>query len=529
MKLFESIQDRVAKWVAGRLPDKVVTRYDVRQMPRFSAADLDVDRVHDILEAAEGGNFDDMIALYRDMIVAGSHLQASFHERKEAVLGDTLSVLPVDKDNADDVAAAAVIADLVESCRQWEGACAHLLDSTLYPVALVEKTFRPATRTVPVKAGKPIKLQFELAALTIVPHELLTHQNGRLQVRVVDENGRVMGGQAFDPEPERYIVHRGHLLGTIPDNFGGPMRSIVMWWLLGTQGRDWWARFLERYGAPFTVAKYDSGDEGAKSSLVSALNMATRMFGLVVTRETEIELKQAAASDSGEAYDKWRTVCNEEITKLINGVAASDAKGTALGSAVPKNQQVTKQDKRASDSRRLGDCMRWQLFEQFLAINGLKGRVPRVVRASDAPDQSKETGELLSSLSNAGLEPEDEALTHISERVGFQVRRKEAEPAPATPSGPVRTFTVSRVGVNRHRQAAEANAAIVRGAAAELATALQKSNAPILELIRRSSSPEDALSRVEAYCAALDPIEAADIIERTLAAMAANGCVVAAR
>lgn len=528
-KFIDDLKTRFAKWLTKELPDKPRTRYDVRQMPAFGAADLDVDRVHEILESAEAGNLDDMMALYRDMIVAGNHLQASFGERKEAVLGDTLSVLPVDKEDADDVATAAVIADMVEQCRSWEGAMAHALDSVLYPVALVEKTFRPTTRAVAVPKGKPIALRYELADLTPVNHELLTHINGRLQVRTTDEAGRVQGSTAFDPEPERYIVFRCHLLGTIPDNFGGPMRSIVMWALLGWNGRDWWARFLERYGAPFTVAKYPDGDTGAKSTLLAALRACTRLYGLVVSSETEIELKQASASDSGEAFDLWRKVCNEEISKLLNGVVPSDAKGTALGSDVPKNQRATKHDKRASDSRRLGNCLRYDLCEQYLAINGIKGRVPRLVWASDAPDQSQATGELLASLSNAGLEPEDEALPAISERVGFQVRRKLEPELPKLPKGPVRKFTADGPAGKRAGQAHEANEAVVRGTAALLAPQLRADFAPIVQLIARSSSPEDAIARVEAYCAALDPIEASEIIEKALAAMAANGGVVSAR
>ncbi len=526
MNPLKMLQERFGGWLAKQVPADRQTRYDFRHAPRFTAAEVDVDRVHEILEQAEGGNLDGLMALYRDMIVAGSHLQSSLGERKEAVLGDTVSVQPVDKENADDVAAAAAIADLIEQCREWELAMGHLLDSVVYPVAIVEKTFRPTTRVVPVAKRKPISLRYELAELTAVPHDLLTFTAGRLQIRATDEQGRPLSAEVYEPDPARYLVHRGHLLATMPDSLGGPMRSIVFWWLLGTQGREWWARFLERYGAPFTVAKYDAGDDGARASLASALGAATRLFGLVVSRETEIELKQAAASDSGDAFDKWRTVCNEEISKLINGVVASDAKGTALGSQVPKNQQATKHDRRASDARRLGQCLRYGLAEQYLAINGLVGRVPKILWASDAPDQSQATGELLVSLEKAGLEPDDTALPGISERVGFQVRRKAA---PAVDPLSPQTFSARLGPTRRSDLAAEANAAVVRTAAAQLAPVLRRRHAPLVQLIAASGSPEEAIARVEAFCAELDPTESAEIIERALASLAANGSLVTPR
>lgn len=331
-----TLKERLAAWLADQVPTLRRTRFDVRQMPRSTAADLDVDRVQEILQSAEGGTLGPMMALYREMVVAGSHLQGRFMERKEAVLGDTISIQPIDKNNTDDVAAAEVVRDLIENCRDWERGCAHLLDSTLYPVAIVEKTYRPSAREVVIVDAKPVRLSYELASLTPVPHDLLTHINGRLEICETDEHGQPKAVY-FEPQPQRYIVHRGHLLGT-PDNFGGPMRSIIYWWLLGHMDRDWWGRFLDKYGTPFLVGKYNDGDTTSRSILMQAFQFATRLGGLVVSRDTEIELKQAAAKDSGEAFDLFHRVANEEISKLIGGqTLSSDAKATGMGSGVAKN------------------------------------------------------------------------------------------------------------------------------------------------------------------------------------------------
>ena len=524
MRSIEQRVDGIKKWLADFLPLQRKTLFDVRQMPRLEAGDLDVDRVHEIITAAKNGDVRDLFALYLEMVITGSHLQGRFMERKEAVLSDTLSVQPRDKENRDDVAAAVAITDMIENCRDWETALARLLDSFLYPVALVEKTFKTSTRVVPVNGGAPIKLSYELASLTVVPYELFDFRHGRLQLREVDELGRPKG-EVYEPAPTRYIIHRGHLLGA-PDNFGGPMRSLIFWWLLGHMGRDWWARYLERYGAPFIVGKYDQADDATRTTLQNAFSVATKLWGLVVSRDTEIELVEAAASGTGDAFDKWKTVCNDEISKLIGGQTLSaDAKATGMGSGVAKNQSDVRSDKRKSDARRLGACLRYELCEQYLRINGLKGRVPNLVWASDTPDEAKSMGESLSACKDAGLEPTDAALPIISEKMGFEVQRVKLEALP----GPVKAFAAPSRFTIRRDQAAAANESIVRGAAAELAPVLRTTYAPVLQLIARSSSPEDAIARVEAYCAALDPLEAAMVIEQTLAAMAANGCVVSAR
>jgi len=513
---------KLQRWLSDRLPTSRRTTFDVRVMPRLEAGDLDVDRAHEIISAAKSGDLSGLFALYLEMIMTGSHLQGRFVERKEAVLSDSLSCQPVDKKNRDDVIAAAAVADLIESCQDWEKSLAHLLDSILYPVSLVEKTFTPSSRRLVVPGGPAVQLSYALAELTPVPYELLDFTSGRLLLREVDGQGQPTSA-TFEPARSRYIIHRGHLLGA-PDNFGGPMRSLIFWWLLGHMGRDWWARYLERYGAPFIVGKYDQADDATRSILQSAFSVATKLWGLVVSRETEIELVEASAAGTGEAFDRWKTVCNEEISKLIGGQTLSaDAKATGMGSGVAKNQGEVRADKRKSDARRLSACLRFELCAQYLAINGLKGRVPRLVWAADTPDEAKSTGESLSALAQANLEPADSALPVISEKMGFEVQR-----APAPEVGPLKAFSAPQLRLQRD-QATAANEAVVRAAAAELAPAMRTVHAPIVQLIARSATPQEAVARVEAYCAALDPLEAAEIIERTLAAMAANGCAVAAR
>ena len=145
-------------------------------------------------------------------------------------------------------------------------------------------------------------------------------------------------------------------------------------------------------------------------------------------------------------------------------------------------------------------------------------------------NESAATGTILTSLSQAGLEPTDDALPIISEKVGFTVQRQSAPAAgaPFAPGAPGRPpFGVHSVTQIRPRMqgAEEANAAIVREGAAKLSQALRKSHAPIVQLVATSKSPQDAIDRVKAYCSSLDPLEAASITESALKAMAANGSV----
>lgn len=525
----KSLSDRVGKMIASWIPQKRVTRFDVRAMPAEIAGMLDVDRVAEIITSAQNGQLEDLFALYRDMILTHSHLQGRFGDRKEAVVGDALNIKALDKRQKGDMLAAAVIEDQVKSLKSWETACLHLLDSTLYPVAVVEKVFRPCNRVMSValpavRGPTFVQIRYELAELVPVPHELLDFRNGHLQIRETDSNGRPTGG-VQDIDPTRYIVHRGHTLST-PDNWGGPLRSLVFWWLLGTMDREWWGRFLDKYGMPFLVGKYDQADDASRSVMERAFSLATKLGGLVVSRETDVEIKQAAASDAGDAFEKLHRIANEEISKLILGqTLSSDAKGSGLSDGGATDQGEIRQDKRRFDARRLGATFTFQLFEQILRYNGIQGRAPLAMWGAVSVAEMTAYSTWLQNLRQGGLRVADSGLEVLSELFGMAIERDPSPQAVGAPPGGLLPMSVQLHSVTGLARGEAANQAIMRSGGARLAHALGRTYAPMEALILTAATPAEALERIETYCATLDVITAAEIQEQALVAFTANGSV----
>ncbi|RME68571.1 MAG: DUF935 family protein [Verrucomicrobia bacterium] len=487
------------------IPTRRVTLFDVRALPVGLARTLDVDRVAHILEAAEAGRLEELFRLYRDIIATSAHLQGRFADRKRAVIGDTLDIQPFDKKAAADRLAADAIQQMIEEAPAWEDAINHLLESTLYPVAVVEKVFRP------------IRRRYRLAELVIVPHDLLDFSEGALRIKDTDPAGRPLG-TSHPADPARYIIARIHTL-SLPDQWGGPLRSLVFWWLLATMDREWWARFLDKYGAPFMVGRYDQADDASRSILERAFSLATRLGGLVVSRDTEVEIRQASSSDSAAAFEAFHRICNAEISKLILGQTLSaDAAATGLGSGVAKSQAAVRDDIRQADGRRLANILRRQLFTQYLHINGIPGRAPIPVWGSVSTEETTATGALLQSLALGGLRVSDDGLDILSERLGLPIERSQP---PQTPLAALNALAADG--------RAASDSQILRAASADLARTLGQDFAPIAELILRSRSPADAMARVEAFCARFDAHRSARIVEETLLAFAANGATSPAR
>jgi phage gp29-like protein len=390
--------------------------------PTPLATTLTVSRIHAILETARQGDLSDLFTLYRDVLLTHSHIQAEFAKRKLALLGDEVSLQPEDPESPDDVSAVETLSPIVLKAKGWGDAAMHLMDSVLWPVAVVEKIFAPG------EGG----LRYILSELRIVPHQLLDFRKGDLRIFDVDESsGRaLLTSQPLDPD--RYIVHRGHSLSTA-DNHGGPMRAILFWFLFSSLSRDWWSRFLDRLGAPFMVGKYPVGDDDARNVLRQAISSSVRTFGIAVTEGTELDLIQAGTA-AGDNYDKFVTLCNREISKLILGQTLSaEAQSTGLGSGVAVSHEAVRRDIRQFDATRLGETIRLQLLDQLMQINGLRGRAPVVAFSEDSGPEAAATSETIQRLHLADYQVVNEDLPIINKKLGFRIERRPPQPQPAIP------------------------------------------------------------------------------------------------
>lgn len=520
---FDNIRARLVRYIAERIPVSRRTIYkSLYSEQPLSAATLDMGTVHAILDGADFGNTNEYFALCDFIVLSDSHLQGELAKRKLAILGDPRVVAPIDKTNAQDVAAVKFIEELVDSLPSFLDAIAALLDSSIWPLSIVEKVFRPATVNP--------KLSYELEKLIRVPPRLFNYtQTGTLRIWDTDPDTGMVLGTLSDPDPMRYIIHRGHLL-TTPDYRGGPMRALVFWSLFSNFDRDWWARFLDRYGSPFLVGKYDQADDDSRIILQNAFSLASKLGGIVISRQTDIELKEAFTK-GGEGFDLFFKTCQREKSKLIVGQTTSaDAEHGGMGSTgVATAQAHVRGDIRQFDSVWLGNTLKNQLFDPFLKINGIPGRVKISWGAEESADIAQMSA-AMASLADAGLEPTDEGVDTVSTRVGVQMQRKKIV-APAMPGGKpggkpgakITPFTAAPP--DRYELAELANESVARDGAPGLARAFRGAFAPVGRFIAESAGPDDLIEKIMTYYADWSPDQLAPLILEALSAQAANGAV----
>lgn len=489
------------------LPVQRMASANDRMLEPALAHTLTADLLHGILREAEDGNTRRLFALYRDFVAGDDTIQGDFSTRKLAVLGETTGIQPFDKKVPDDVRAAEAIEQMVGDCADIVHRYKELLDSSLYPVVLMEKVFKVSS-----KPG----LRYDLAGLHMVEPQLFDWTEGKLRIEEVDEATGNPRGSYICPDPSRYITHRGHLL-TTPDRWGGPMRSILFWKLFAANDRDWWVRFLERYGSPFILGKYDQSDDASRLGLQQAFKTATRLFGLVVSRDTEVELVQANSAQGGDAFEKFQDYAAKRISKLILGQTLStNSDPTGIGGGASGEHGQVRADLKRWDAVCLGATLRSQLFTQYLRINGIPGRAPHITFGGEDAEDAKSIGELLAGLASAGLQLTDEAIEVLGKRLGYGIQRA---PAPAPVPAPTSFVTFAASG----KPATGDIDAVARAGAANLARAFSGDLAPIRRLIMESTSAEDLERRIRLFYADWSPAKSAEVLEHALTAYALNG------
>lgn len=485
--------------------------------PQAISYTLDAAALSDVLRSAEGGNMRDYFSLCRDIIAGHGHTQAEFAKRKRGVLNETQTLAPKNKEAPGETELARALAAHLDEIPEWQTVLGHLMGATLYPVSVVEKVFRPSD-----KPG----WRYEIAQLIPVPYHLLDFSKRGLHIFRQTETGESTGES--DPvDLTRYIVHRGHLLTEVPDTWGGPFRAVVFWWLFATQGRDWWARFLDRFGSPFLEGQYDPNDDESRVSLESAFSAASRLLGVVVPNETRVQVHAVNTQSGGDAFEKFHAVANREISKIIVGqTMSSEAQTAGFGGGQAGLQGDVLEDLRKFDATQLAACIRSQLLVPLCALNGWTTPAPTIWwGASDSAEEQTVSADILRSLRDAGLEITDDGIGILSRRIALPLRRAASPaPGPGLFSAGLRPLAA----VPRLTAAPDPTAAIDKIAASQadaFALAMARGLAPLSRVVAASTSLADLEARLMATLPGVSPDAAAELALACLTGGAANAAV----
>lgn len=470
---------------------------------------LDVDFVNAAIMAAQSGDMTPLLAIYRDIEAADTTIQGAIMTRKLAVLARGYTVVAAPNSGEAGERVADQVKGMLDRANTFTDACTWLLHGAIWPVSVVERRW--------VAGGQYVSHP----EFRIVPLELYDYRKRELMIRDVSENGTLLS-TIHSPADPRYIVHRGHMM-MAPDTWGGPMRALLFWFLFSTQDREWWARYLERYGAPFMVGYFDKNDDESRLNLEAAFSEATRLFGVVATRETQIEIKEAGSqSSASQAFQMFHECAKTEKLLLILGQTLS-AKSEALGmgGGAAGLQGAVREDVRLWDAFKLGNTIKADVIKPWMDLNNIQGPVPDIVFGGFSPEQLGTMAVFLKSANDAGLQISDDDLPTVSRMVGVTLERKAAPTPPALPPGGIDPSIALALAVLT--PSAVANDSVARDASAGYARLFSDELAPLNKIVATSVTRGELLDRAGAFLAGYRPGRASALMTQVLAAHAANG------
>ena len=100
-----------------------------------------------------------------------------------------------------------------------------------------------------------------------------------------------------------------------------------------------WANYIECFGMPITVTKYDAYDEKTKTQLTNAIENISSLFRINMPKQADIEILDGKTSNgTGDLQDKFKNACNDELSVLILTVTETTKSSKSSGYAQSETQ-----------------------------------------------------------------------------------------------------------------------------------------------------------------------------------------------
>lgn len=283
--------------------------------------------------------------------------------------------------------------------------------------------------------------------------------------------------------------------------------------LFKRNGIKFWLIFLEKFGMPTTVGKYDATATAAeKIKLLQAAQAIQTDSGMIMPKEMELDLLEAARSGTAD-YEKLQDKMDATIQKVVLGQTAS-TQGTPGKLGNDNLQADVRKDIIKADADLVCESFNIGPVRWLIEWNFPGAAMPRVSRVTQEPEDLDARADRDEKISQLGFRP---TLKHIQDVYGGDwVESKPPAPNPAdalTPSA-ISDASFAQAGrtvmdlLQRHHAAAFADAALADPAVL-MAQQLNRALAPVggqwVDQVRNLVNAADSLDSLYDQILALAP------------------------
>lgn len=272
----------------------------------------DVGDWRNALRSADSGRVKSLYDLFEDVLIDGV-LADAVSKRIDAVLNSELTFLDKDGKEVEEI---TTIMDTTD----WEELLRQIMNERIYGRSGVEFICTPDSFHVEPIPAKHINLR-----------------NKCIVINDSDDKG-------VPYEGDTSLLILGH------ERSYGLLLKATPFAIYKRGGFGDWSQWIELFGMPQRIGKYNTYDPESRKLLEQALEQAGSASYVVIPREAEVETKEAGKGN-GASYNEFRQSCNEEMLITILGQTLTTVQGENGARSLGEVHKEVEEGKNRSDMR----------------------------------------------------------------------------------------------------------------------------------------------------------------------------------
>lgn len=368
-------------------------------------------RLTALLREADGGDVARQSELFEQMEEKDAHLLGEGEKRRNAILDIEFKVSPASEDSRD-VKVAEFVQETIDSFTDWDDTLIALQDS-------IGKGFSALEIAWDTSSGQATPSAFEFIEQK---RFLFTDSNGYLRkYPKLMSDANMMGDEipAWKVLFHRYGGKAGHAAKS------GLYRVCAWMFLFRNYSLKDWMAFLEVFGMPLRLGKYDAGaTKEDKDALIAAIQSLGSDAAGIISKNTEIEfvesVKKGTTGDN--PYDAMFKTCAKEISKALLGQTLTADVGEVGSFAATQVHNEVRLDLAKADTRAIASTVRYQLIRPLVGFNyGWDTPVPGYKAIWNEKEDLKVLSEVYKNVISFG---QPVSAEHVSDRFGIPLPEK---------------------------------------------------------------------------------------------------------
>lgn len=225
-------------------------------------------------------------------------------------------------------------------------------------------------------------------------------------------------GGALEPLPFGKLISHVHSAKSGIPVRGGLARGVAWLWMFKNYSIKDWLSFLEMYGQPMRVGRYDVG---ASEENIRKLQRAVSQIGTdaAATYPRTMDIEFIDAKGGTAPADLWQAMIlfvNDEVSKAVLGQTSSaDAKASGIGSGQSDLHGEVRDDIARADGKLLAATLNRDLVKPMIFLNfGARKKYPRIKIAKPDPVDVKSKVEAARELAALGVEIDAEEMREMA-------------------------------------------------------------------------------------------------------------------